>query len=62
MEISLFFAIKEGFKREIKDDLEEIKNLASQNNFERIKDTILRIEKRSLDSYKNNDFKRLIDY
>ena len=61
MKTSLFFAIKGGFKIDIKNDLEEIKIFANQNNFEKIKDTTLKIEKRILDSYKNNDFKRLID-
>ena len=61
MRTSLFFAIKGGFKIDIKNDLEEIKIFANQNNFEKIKDTTLKIEKRILDSYKNNDFNRLID-
>lgn len=41
--------------------MEEIKRLSYDNNYKKIRDTTLRIEKQILDNYKNNDFKRLID-
>lgn len=61
MKASLFFLLLGGIKIDIKNNLDLIINFSNQNNFEKIRDTTLKMEKQILDSYKTDDFKRLID-